>query len=464
MTSNDWLLSVPGSVLARAWVNKGYTVSLPSYTKDGTEVSYGLTPKQLRLWKLIRDNDGMTNTFAYGGAFGGGKTYAALAIVVTMALLYPGSHWTVVRETRQRCKETSWLALKKFYRFLFKKLNESELIAHLHNGSRIVMKGENIHSDPDLDAWKSFDTNGIMIEQGEEVTEEMYEMAVLRAGRWRIDPQPPSFVLITFNPADNWIKDRFYIPYVENRLQPGCVYISATIKDNPFLYNDPAYMAKFKTMDERTRKRYMDGDWDAITPSDAWAYSYNENVHLSDPGMEPYKGVPLLISFDFNVQPFSVTVQQSGEDFHHTYDEIAVYEPHKDLIKLMCTEIKRRYPGFLYIVTGDASGRQRELQSKRNAYEAIQTYMNLDDEQMEAPRRNLGLVDSRILCNSALANFPIKIHPRCARLRRELKNAKPSGTKIVKDRAKNKNDFLDTWRYGIHYSMPFFLEWMGEED
>lgn len=440
----DWINQIPREVVKNERIRRGMAVA-------------NLYPKQQLLWDQVKANKGQFNTFAYGGAFGGGKTYAGLAIIVSLAMKYPGSHWTVVRETRQRCKETAWMVLKKFYGFLFAKLNESELVAILPNNSRIVFKGENIHKDPDLDAWKSFDTCGVFIEQAEEVSEEMYEMALLRAGRWIMAEQPPSFVLLTFNPADNWVKDRFYLPYMANSLSENVCYVHATIRDNPTLFNNPAYMAKFDHLDPITKARYMDGDWDAVKVDDPFLYAYDPTVHVEE---LPVYDAPLLLSFDFNVEPFTMTIHQHGSDFFHTIDEISIeYEPGRDQVRAICDEIKSLYPGKFYIVTGDASGRARDLRNLRTAYDAIQQHLNLSDEQIQPPMRNMGLVNSRILCNSVLSTFHVRVDPQCKTLIREMKNAKMKNGQLHKDRNAHKNDALDSWRYGVHFALADYLEW-----
>lgn len=265
-----------------------------------------LYPRQQEIWDLIRNippapilaNDmskeerklaileykntpGVYDSIVIGGAFGGGKTYGALVIFSTLALKYPGSHWTIVRETLKRCKDTILKDFLKFFNGIYATFNKSESLFTFHNGSQIQFKGENLKEDADLDGYKSYSTNGFYIEQAEEVSNDFYEMALARAGRHRIPNMPPAIVLSSVNPTPLWPKSRWYDNQQAGTLELGTAYIPMRIIDNPTLYNDAAYMAKFDKMDRKTRKMYLEGDWSVLNEDEAWQIFSWEHMALA---------------------------------------------------------------------------------------------------------------------------------------------------------------------------------------
>ena len=103
-------------------------------------------------------------------------------------------------------KEWNWLRDKANYH-----------VAHT-NGSKIFFKGENLARDPLLNDFLGLETNGIWMEQAEELNEKMWEKALERTGSWYVPVMHPGFIFLTFNPTQNWVKKKFYEPYFKEQL------------------------------------------------------------------------------------------------------------------------------------------------------------------------------------------------------------------------------------------------------
>lgn len=126
---------------------------------------------------------------SYGGAIRGGKTYVLLAILIRLAEIFPQSRWHVIRKDMPSLEATSIPSFEKliagsknwkFYR------NKSNYHAYHRNGSKIFFKAENLQQDPSLMKFLGLETNGILLEQTEELSLKLFEKALERTGSWYI--------------------------------------------------------------------------------------------------------------------------------------------------------------------------------------------------------------------------------------------------------------------------------------
>jgi hypothetical protein len=90
---------------------------------------------------------------------------------------------------------------------------------------------------------------------------------------------------------------------------------------------------------------------------------------------------------------------------------------------------------------------------------AIKSELHLTSGQIRLRGQNIGLIESRVLCNSALIHKNIYIAPKLLNLINDCKYSKVDDTgMLVKDRAKNKNDSLDTFRYILDCEFPNIIK------
>ena len=164
---------------------------------------------------------------------------------------------------------------------------------------------------------------------------------------------------------------------------------------------------------------------------------------------------PIKLSFDFNVDPFTVLVYQDfGPDGLKFFDKIKL--PSSDIYQV-CDWIKANYPNDFYIVTGDRTGwnRSGHVKGKTSYWKIIKTELKLSDPQIRLRGKNLDLIESRVLCNSALKFKNIVIDPELKEFITECQYATVDEAGIlIKDRKKNKNDFFDCGRYAMDSKWP----------
>jgi hypothetical protein len=403
--------------------------------------------------------------FGYGGAIRGGKTYVTLASIIILANKFKGSKWHVVRNDMPVLQSTTIPSFEKLIRGSNNwKPNRDKSNYFFYNrfDSKIFFKGENIKTDPELLDFLGLETNGIFLEQAEEITEKMWEMAIQRSGSWYIDPMPPAFIFLTFNPSQTWVKDKFYVPWIKGELKQPYYFESALPKDNPFVTNDQ--WDSWTRMADRYQKQFVEGDWTDFADKDArWAFAYDKARHVGHCGIN--FNYPVFLSFDFNRNPICCTIIQH-------YDE-TIFIPYciklaNSNIYALCDYILTSIPGMhraLFIVGGDATGQNSAalVKDNLNYYTVIKQKLNLADTQFKVPTVNPRLEDNQVLVNSLLSNYNWIIDEDNAKgVIYDFENVRmlPQGTidKSRRDDPTKQADAADTISYWCQQEMKWFLQ------
>ena len=200
-----------------------------------TVFSFDRNPKQRAFAKAVFDacnGDNQYRYFFYGGAVRGGKTSVALVTIHILARRYPGSRWHIIRDSFANLEATTIPSYEKFFPessdFVehYKRAKENYHVK-LTNGSKIFFKSEMISHDPLLSWMDGLETNGIFLEQVDGLTEPVWNKSIERVGSWYIDPMPPPVILATFNPTQNWVRDKIHEKYKKGYLKGPYYYIQA---------------------------------------------------------------------------------------------------------------------------------------------------------------------------------------------------------------------------------------------
>lgn len=194
--------------------------------------------------------------------------------------------------------------------------------------------------------------------------------------------------------------------------------------------------------------------------ADRFAFAFDESKHVASCQVNPQ--YPVHLSFDFNYNPISCAIVQH-------YDG-CVYFPH--MIKLpnsniyqLCDLIKTKYPGCMFIVTGDATGKANTAITRDNLnyYMIIKQQLGLGDGQMQVPTVNPSLAENQVLVNAILEHYKVRIDPdNASGLVFDMKFVKMDNNgKIVKtDRSDptQQADALDTARYWFNQHLKHFVK------
>lgn len=201
----------------------------------------------------------------FGGAIRGGKSYVAIGLVITLAKIFPGSRWAIVRKDLPTLRRNTIPTFNKIApRPFCGEVNKSEWNVKCSNGSEILFFAESAAHDPEFERWKGLEVNGFLFEEANECTEDSFNKAIERAGTWTASgtTQPLPLILATCNPARNWVKRLFYDPWFKGMLEAPYFYMPSKVTDNPHL--TPEYLESLEYLKKNNPaayNRFVLGDW-----------------------------------------------------------------------------------------------------------------------------------------------------------------------------------------------------------
>jgi hypothetical protein len=429
-------------------------------------IDFAQNPKQEEFYNLALASLYGQNEYRnlnYGGAIRGGKSFVCAAIFLTAAKIFPNSRWHIFRADFPALQSTTIPTFEKIIsrspNWGWNRDKSNFYIYNRKSGSKIFFKGENITRDPELTELLGMETNGLWFEQIEELSSKLWEVGMSRNGSWYIDPMPHPITLSTFNPTQSWIKERIYDPWREGTLKAPYYFQHALPSDNKFVTQ--AQWDAWGLLAERYFKQFIEGDWtDFANRDNLFAFSFDSKKHVGQVKADRTKR--LYLSFDFNKNPICCSVIQWYGNTVWIPETIKL--KNSDIYKL-CDHIKVKYPGYVYIVTGDASGQSSSalVQDNLNYYTVIKSMLGLATDQIKVPKVNPPLEDNQVLFNSILSHYKVVMDKEEAKsLIFDCQNVRmlPTGKidKLDRTDETKQADALDTLRYWFNVFMWDFLK------
>lgn len=230
----------------------------------------------------------------YGGAAGGGKSYAVWALAIMMANKYPDIRIGLARNTLVTIKKNSMSTFYEVVRNLgipedYYTYNEQKGEITFVNKSQIIFfELQYLPSDPNYDRFGgSLLTFGI-IEEAAGCDNRGKQVFSSRLGRWMNDVYDiPAHLYMTTNPGRNFVFTDFYNPWTRGELAAHRRFIPAKLHDNT--YQPKNYAESLKTrLDGANAKRLLDGDWNSDDDETRLCtYENVTNVFNVNPKFEP---------------------------------------------------------------------------------------------------------------------------------------------------------------------------------
>lgn len=223
-----------------------------------------LTDKQRLAYSYLKN--GETTEVLYGGAAGGGKSFLGCLWLFINCFKYPGTRWLMGRAVAKTLKETT---LNTFFdvgsQFKWSGLyqyKEQKGIIKFYNGSEIILKDLFAYpSDPNFDALGSLEISGAFIDECNQITQKAKDIVKSRI-RYKLDDYGfiPK-ILMTCNPAKNWVYSEFYKPYRDKSLLDTKAFIAALVTDNKHISKH--YVTSLQSIkDSATKERLLKGNWE----------------------------------------------------------------------------------------------------------------------------------------------------------------------------------------------------------
>jgi hypothetical protein len=417
-------------------------------------------PKQEKFIQAVLS--GKYKYLLFGGAAGGGKSFVSLATLIALAKLYPGSRSFVIRESLPTLKRTT---IPSFFKlcpqsFIYT-YNQTDQIVKFRNGSTLTFFPENYYQDKNLTRFDGIEANFFLIEEGQECQRRTFEKCKLRAGRHIIPDrltQPPPVILTTCNPSQNWTKELFHDPFIKGELSSDYYYLQSLMIDNPSL--PESYLEGLENLDEITREIFVRGNWDIVDVERPFAYAFQKGKHVR-PDLTVNPKQPIILSFDFNVDPITCLACQTYGDSIRIIKEFRLRN--SDIYQL-CERIKTTFPNQYFEVTGDASGSNRSAmtQGASNYYQIIYNELQIPNNAFKMPRFNPSIKNSRILLNSILERHgDILINSECQFLISDLMSVQTDESgDIDKTKDKHSTHLLDCFRYFLWTYHSGFVKYL----
>lgn len=232
-------------------------------------------PRQMEFFKA------RAKYICYGGARGGGKSWAMRTKMVMLCGRYPGIKCLLLRRTLQELKENHVRQLQSLLYGAAKYSTEDKTFT-FPNGS--ILKMGYCDREPDTRQYQGQEWDVVGLEEATHFTETQYDDLTLCVRSTRTDFSPRMY--LTCNPGDvghAWVK-RLFIDrdYKDTENPDDYVFIPAKVWDNAVLMrNNPEYVKKLQALPEDRRRAMLDGDWDVYEGQ--YFSEWRRELHVMDP-------------------------------------------------------------------------------------------------------------------------------------------------------------------------------------
>ena len=308
-------------------------------------------PKQIQFFKSRKRFVG------YGGARGGGKSWALQKKAILLSVNYPGIKILLLRRTYPELQEnhinTLIVQLRNFAAY-----KSSDKCFTFPNGSRIKLGY--CKSESDVLQYQGQEYDVIFLDEATQFTEYQFETltATLRGAN-----DFPKRMYLTCNPGGvghEWVKRLFVNKkYRQSENADDYEFIPATVFDNKILMQkDPGYVDMLNNLSEGLRQAWRDGNWDMLAGQ--YFSEIDRAVHVIDPFVIP-KHWRRYRSIDYGLDCLAcvwVAVDELGTKYvYRVYAESdkIISEGAKDILMLSEDE-KIEYT----VAPGDLWGRSQE--------------------------------------------------------------------------------------------------------
>lgn len=217
---------------------------------------------------------------AYGGARGGGKSWAVRKKAMLLGINYPGIRMLLLRRTFPELRENHILPLMGELRGIatFKEADKAFTFA---NGSRLKLGY--CDNESDVRQYQGQEYDIIFIDEATQFTEFQFSTmtACIRGAN-----DFPKRMYLTCNPGGvghDWVKRLFVDKQYKRDERPeDYTFVQATVYDNKQLMDkDPDYIIMLQNLPEDLRAAWLEGRWDVFVGQ--YFKMWSPDVHVMEP-------------------------------------------------------------------------------------------------------------------------------------------------------------------------------------
>jgi len=248
---------------------------------------------------------------AYGGARGGGKSWAVRMKAQILCFCYPGYRALILRRTYQELLKNHIQVLQREL-YQVSKYNGTEKTLTFLNGSTIEFGY--CKRESDVERYRGLEYDAIFLDEGTFFT--YFQFRTLAASVRGIG-KVPRRMYITCNPGGvghAWVKRLFVDRLYEKGEDPSdYVFIPAKVDDNPILMeHDPDYVKFLDSLPNGIREAWRDGDWDVFAGQ--FFTEFSRETHVVDP-VEAQKWWRWYVTIDYGMDmlaAYLIAVDETG--------------------------------------------------------------------------------------------------------------------------------------------------------
>lgn len=219
----------------------------------------------------------------YGGARGGGKSWASRTKSVLLSLEYPGIKILFIRREYSDMENSIIDPILSLLPTEMYAYNKTEHRLTFTNGSVIKFGNMPGYGAAVMGRYQGQEYDVVFIEEATQFLEtEFRGLAAIIRGTNKF----PKRMYLTCNPGGvghNWVKRLFVERKFRGEEKPGdYVFIKATVRDNKDLMEkNPDYIEQLRLLPDDIRDAHLNGNWDAL--SGVYFDEFTEGVHTCKP-------------------------------------------------------------------------------------------------------------------------------------------------------------------------------------
>ena len=199
---------------------------------------------------------------AYGGARGGGKSWAVRVKAFLLSMRWPGIKILIVRRTYKELINNHIVPLQAMIPREVARYNKTDKVFTFSNGSTIWFGY--CANDSDLDQYQGAEYDVIFIDEATQLKEEWIKKINLAV---RQPNGLPKRTYYTCNPggvSHNYIKRLFITrQYEDKEIPENYSFTQALVQDNKaMMETNPEYVAELEALPPKLREAWLHGSWD----------------------------------------------------------------------------------------------------------------------------------------------------------------------------------------------------------
>ena len=261
--------------------------------------------------KQRRFMEALTRYVAYGGARGGGKSWAVRAKSKLLALSWPGIKILIVRRTYPELLNNHINQLRQELNGVARYAQDKKLLT-FRNGSTI--KFGYCANDSDILQYQGAEYDVVFIDEAAQLKKEWLDAIDTTVRGTNGFPKRTYYTLNPGGQSHGYFKRLFIDRIFEEGEKPeNYTFIQALVTDNKALMEtQPEYVQTLQKLPEKLRQAWLEGRWDIYEGqffedfiNNPEGYRTRQNTHVIEP-FTPDPGWTICRSYDFGYgKPFS---------------------------------------------------------------------------------------------------------------------------------------------------------------